>query len=258
PVELPAAVETASQATATPPAEPQPEAEQAPQETVAGALTLATENSANGEWRGRSDDPGLETPQNIEGNIEIVRFDSSEPATHATATNTNPQPPRPPTGETQPSSETSKQSAEGAPSPAAPAQGATSSASSQAVSFAAQLDMLEIELSRRIAGPAHLWLFEDLEKETERLAGLATQAEHATRLRELSSRMVRFADIANRHRAALAPAVARHSAAAPQGLPAVSANSVPAATAQGYDAVGVLRPVVSRRAGAPPYALVDD
>jgi len=118
--------------------------------------------------------------------------------------------------------------------------------------------MLEIELSRRIAGPANLWLFEDLEKETERLAGLATQPEHATRLRELSSRMVRFADIANRHRAALAPAVARHSAAAPQGLPAVSANSVPAATAQGYDAVGVLRPVVSRRAGAPPYALVDD
>ncbi len=253
-VALSAATEMSPRATTSPPAEMQPVTEARPIGSVSGA---SPNNQPNGEWRERTGEPAAETPENAAGSIEIVRFDASNAAVAPTTPSDMAANVQPPADAGQSTLKTTNQGADAVPVQAPPAEGATLS-SPAGGSFAAQLDMLEIQLSRRIVGPANLWVFDDLQAEAARLAGQANQPEQMAHLRELSSRMARFAEIASRHRAAAASQLAGPATPNPTGLAVAPASPADAATAQGYDAVGILRPVVSRRAGAPPYALVDD
>jgi hypothetical protein len=215
--------------------------------------TSAQSDPPQGEWRIREE--STDPPQPASAAVAPVRYDSpsnsSPPATSPVAESTAEK-----STENQPAAGLAGD--EGTQSTAAGGT-VTSAPASQAQltpTFAAQLDQLEIQISRRVAGPPNLWVFDDLEREAARLASLATTKDEMATIRELGTRMSRFANIAARHRA-LPP----QQLAGGNGAQATSASSDgvgPIPPANGYDAVGILRPVVSKRPGAPPYALVDD
>lgn len=126
-------------------------------------------------------------------------------------------------------------------------------------SFASKLNQLEIQLSRRVAGPVNLWVFDDLEQTAAQLLSVANTPAEEQAVRNMASRMGRFAALGKRYRATETPAAPTTSADPTMASIAASNgdNAGDPALAQ-FDAVGVLRPVVSTRGNAPPYALVDD
>jgi hypothetical protein len=104
------------------------------------------------------------------------------------------------------------------------------------------------------AAPTNLWNTERLERDTAQLLSRAkTQAERDA-IRVTQEKINRFAEIGRR-------ANPNGSNFAQSGQPQSTrpSNAVATADAGGpYDAVGILRPVVSRRPGAPQFAVVDD
>ncbi|QDU57841.1 hypothetical protein [Aeoliella mucimassa] len=130
--------------------------------------------------------------------------------------------------------------------------------------FAAEMDRLEIQLSRRMSGPVNLWVFDDLEREAAAMLSRATSPAEQQAITNLASRMNRFAAISQQSRTASTAATT--PAATPQTPPTTLSNDVTPIAGNAaadpalakYDAVGVLRPVVSTKGNAPPYALVDD
>lgn len=119
--------------------------------------------------------------------------------------------------------------------------------------LAGQVDALEIQLSRRVAGPVNLWTFDDLEREAAQLLSQAkTPAEQQT-IHALAERMGRFAAIGKRHRQVRARADPTAGSIATADAPLARDAAL-----AGFDAVGVLRPVVAKNGNAPPYALVDE
>ncbi|MEM1303859.1 MAG: hypothetical protein AAGG46_03130 [Planctomycetota bacterium] len=136
-------------------------------------------------------------------------------------------------------------------------------------SFAKQLAMLEVRLSRRIAEPPNLWRLDDIEAEASRLLNAASDEPQRQAVRGIATRVQRFDALAERHRELSAGLPSTLDAATVVGLgrqtPAIrgdagtygaaQSNAAPSNAAQ-YDAVGELRPVVSKRPGAPKYAIV--
>jgi hypothetical protein len=116
--------------------------------------------------------------------------------------------------------------------------------------FQKSLDRLEANLARTVAERPNLWQFDELEREAARLFSFATTEEQKSAVRAVAARMDRFAVLAARYRELrvgdeIPSAVAR-------------TEDVTTGPASGYDAVGTLRPVVSKSGDAPQYALVDD
>jgi hypothetical protein len=140
------------------------------------------------------------------------------------------------------------------PAATAPTEPTSTPGPSVSGSFAAELDQLEIELSRRVAGPVNLWVFDDLEQRAAQLLSGARTPAAEKLVDDLASRLNRFGAIGTRYRTAETKADPTLESIAPSTSPAISPDP---ALAQ-YDAVGVLRPVVSKHGNAPPYALVDD
>jgi hypothetical protein len=133
--------------------------------------------------------------------------------------------------------------------------------------FAKKLDHLEVQLSRRVAGPANLWVFDDLERDAALLVSQASTAPEQQAVTNLADRLRRFSAIGDRYRsngAAIAASanLASNGATAvnnrPGNLSTAASDITPDTSVGGFDAVGVLRPVVSKNGNAPPYALVDD
>jgi len=127
--------------------------------------------------------------------------------------------------------------------------------------FDAQLDQIEVQVSRRVSGPVNLWRFEDLERSAAQLLGTAATPDQTRTVNELASRLSRLGELGRRHREANLPGEA--ALAATGSIASVSPQASGAASSRDpalsqYDAVGVLRPVVSSRGNAPPYALVDE
>lgn len=117
-----------------------------------------------------------------------------------------------------------------------------------------ELAAVELRLSRMAAAPTNLWNTERLERDTAQLMARAkTQAERDA-IRVTQDKINRFAEIGRR-------ANPSSSNVAQSGqLPTTPQSNGVATTVAGvqYDAVGILRPVVSRRPGAPQFALVDE
>jgi hypothetical protein len=132
--------------------------------------------------------------------------------------------------------------------------------------------VMEIELGRMVAEPPNLWNMGTLEQDAARMLASAQTDQQRDAVRQFSSRLERFAAIRRRHE--LLPSVdsllaARSSGASvdfatPIALPP-STNAQPLgntalagrADAQ-FDAIGLLRPVASKRPDAPKYALVNE
>lgn len=120
--------------------------------------------------------------------------------------------------------------------------------------FADQLNQLEVEVARRLAGPVNLWVFEDLEKRAAQLMSQASSQPAQQAVSSLAVRLDRFAAVGERYRQNQSSQTNSDSGIARIANDAADQNAALA----GYDAVGVLRPVVSKHGNAPPYALVDD
>lgn len=121
-------------------------------------------------------------------------------------------------------------------------------------SFEAQLHELEIQLSRRVAGPVNLWIFDDLQRRAAQLVSSATTSAEQQLVENVANRLSRFESIGKRYRS-----VQSNSDPTTNSIAAETNSSIAGDSAlEHYDAVGILRPVVSQRGNAPPYALVDD
>lgn len=153
-----------------------------------------------------------------------------------------------------------------ATTPAAPAQSATAASPSAPPTdgktqsapatgeFSQDLVAIELRLSRMAAAPPNLWNTERLERDAAQLTARAKTQHERDAARVTQEKINRFASITRRSNQTLGTV-----AQAGQG-PATPAPNAVATNATGgpYDAVGILRPVVSRRPGAPQFALVDE
>jgi uncharacterized protein YgiM (DUF1202 family) len=118
--------------------------------------------------------------------------------------------------------------------------------------LAHDLAAMEIRLSRMAAAPTNLWNTERLERDAAQLMGRAQSQAERDQVRAVQEKISHFAEIGRK---------ATQSVAGSPGQPPITPlpnNAATAANGGPYDAVGILRPVVSRRPGAPQFALVDE
>jgi hypothetical protein len=104
------------------------------------------------------------------------------------------------------------------------------------------------------AAPTNLWNTERLERDTAQLLSRAKTQPERDAIRVTQEKINCFAEIGRR-------ANSNTSNFAQSGQPQMGRLPSTAATADAggpYDAVGILRPVVSRRPGAPQFAVVDE
>jgi uncharacterized protein YgiM (DUF1202 family) len=131
-----------------------------------------------------------------------------------------------------------------------------------------ELASIELRLSRMVAAPVNLWNTERLERDATQLLSRAQTPAERDAVQLTLSKIKQFAVIGQRAAQVPGMGVAQNVqppiAAAPgtpaQGMSPTAplASIAPNAPGGPYDAVGVLRPVVSKRPGAPQFALVDD
>jgi hypothetical protein len=135
------------------------------------------------------------------------------------------------------------------------------SAGTLADGLSRQLTSVEMRLSRIVAEPPATWQIEPLAREAEQLLAQAQTVDERRAVQSTLAKIDRFAAIGRRYRQAgiavgTQPLALSQSNASSQ-QPAAGSRQ-PTADSQNYDAVGILRPVVSKRAGAPQFALVNE
>jgi uncharacterized protein YgiM (DUF1202 family) len=134
-----------------------------------------------------------------------------------------------------------------------------------------QLTEIEMRLSRMASASPHLWNTERLERDTEQLLSQAQSDADRNAIKVTMAKIDHFDALGKRYQGGAGSgdpratnAVAGLSEAGP--LAATPSSSAPSNAPVGvvpgeagrYDAVGILRPVVSKRPGAPQFALVDE
>lgn len=112
---------------------------------------------------------------------------------------------------------------------------------------------MEVRLSRMASAPVNLWNTERLERDAGQLLARAQSPAEREAAQNTLGKIGRFAAIGRR---TSAPATALAQVGQPPVTP-LPGTTLAAGSGQ-YDAVGILRPVVSRRPGAPQFALVDE
>jgi uncharacterized protein YgiM (DUF1202 family) len=119
---------------------------------------------------------------------------------------------------------------------------------------------VELRLSRTVCQPPATWQIEPLQLEAKQLLTHAQSVPDRAAVETMLAKIERFAAIDRRYRQ-LGPLLTTR---APQ-IGQQPITPIPDATAgvvgpdgQRYDAVGILRPVVSKRAGAPQFALLNE
>jgi uncharacterized protein YgiM (DUF1202 family) len=135
---------------------------------------------------------------------------------------------------------------------------------------AKQLGDLELRLSQMVAEPPATWNIDALQQSAEQLLSKADTVGDRDAVKGTLAKIDRFGAIQRRSVAIGNGAAASGTTAGSispstiTALPSVAQTAPVAAGANGgavggqFDAVGVLRPVVSRRPGAPQFALVDE
>jgi hypothetical protein len=120
-----------------------------------------------------------------------------------------------------------------------------------------QLTDIEVRLSRMASAPPQLWNTERLQQDAQQLLSKSqTQADRDAVMATMT-KIEKFTSLARKYQQGTANAGAGAAIGNPRSA-AVAQLGVGPADAGRYDAVGVLRPVVSKRPGAPQFALVDD
>lgn len=134
-------------------------------------------------------------------------------------------------------------------------------AGEQPTDVTAELEDMELALSAMASEPAEQWDLDPLRARAERLLVEAETALDRGRARLMLRKLARFEDVQQRH-AALYGRAERpkpdHAPREPRRLDLADAESEPVrAAGRRYDGEGTLTRVVTRAAGAPPYALLD-
>jgi hypothetical protein len=143
---------------------------------------------------------------------------------------------------------------------------------------------MQLHLSQIVVGPMGAWQFTGLREETAAMLAQEQSPVVRAQLRDLLDRIVIFETVQTRRSSGMATttvvasprtqappsAVATGDSAevlarvrsdlgaADGGVTPTPGGPAPAATEALYDAVGTLKPVVSKRTGAPQFALIDD
>lgn len=133
----------------------------------------------------------------------------------------------------------------------APSSGTASSANDD---LQHELAAIEVRLSRMASAPVNLWNTERLERDAMQLTNKAQTPADRDAVQSTINKINQFASIGRR---ASTPTTSVAQAGASPVTPIPGAAAQTPSTSP-YDAVGVLRPVVSRRPGAPQFALVDE
>jgi hypothetical protein len=184
----------------------------------------------------------------------------------------------PPLAAPTPSRETAAQRTADPPTavvaPLASARAPAASADQPPAELARQLTDIELRLSRMVAAPPDQWNTERLERDTEELLAQAQTAEQRESLKAMLAKLDRFEALGRKYQGQgaggmnvggiaestgvkLATDASMHGAAAVDSALRPTPSGAAQVAGQ-YDAVGVLRPVVSKRPGAPQFALVDE
>jgi uncharacterized protein YgiM (DUF1202 family) len=131
--------------------------------------------------------------------------------------------------------------------------------SASSAELAEHLRELELRLSRMVAESPATWNVAPLEQAAEQLLARADTVADREAVKITLGKIDRFAAIQRRYAGGNTTV-----AATPAGMPITGIGPVPAVAGEAnttvatpYDAVGILRPVVSRRPGAPQFALVN-
>ena len=124
--------------------------------------------------------------------------------------------------------------------------------------LARQLADIELRLSRTVTGPPYSWNIESLEHEAEQLLAAASTPADRETIKTTLAKLDRFATIQRRYARTTPIPATSQPAANPLSIATSSPPAAGPANGAPYDAVGILRPVVSKRPGAPQYALVDE
>jgi hypothetical protein len=122
--------------------------------------------------------------------------------------------------------------------------------------LARRLTALELQLSRIVAEPPATWQVEPLAREVEQLLTQAQTTDERKAVQTMIAKIDRFAAIGRQYRATSAGMDAMQPSQPP--ITPIADSRQPTADSLGYDAVGTLRPVVSKRPGAPQFALVNE
>ena len=115
---------------------------------------------------------------------------------------------------------------------------------------------LELALSNIVTEKPNLWRFDALEVEAAKLLQASQTPQERDAVRAIAERIDRFAAIGQRYRQTRG-AAAMAAPVTPLESPRIDPERATVA-GRDYDAIGVLRPVVSKRADAPKFALIDD
>ncbi|MDZ4782871.1 MAG: hypothetical protein SGJ19_21695, partial [Planctomycetia bacterium] len=135
----------------------------------------------------------------------------------------------------------------------------------------AELDAIELALSQMVAQDSSHWDFDNINRRAEKLLERSATAVERGRSRLLLRKIARFEDIAQGHADVKASGMNRSRPIAPRddvapaelaAQPETSPREPPAddapARSLGFVGVGRLTQVMSRRPGAPSFALVDE
>jgi hypothetical protein len=120
-----------------------------------------------------------------------------------------------------------------------------------------QLTEIEVRLSRMASAPPQLWNTERLQQDTQQLLSRAQSQADRDAVMATMTKIEKFTSLARKYQQGMANTGAGAALSNPRNA-AVAQLGVGPADAGRYDAVGILRPVVSKRPGAPQFALVDD
>jgi hypothetical protein len=116
-----------------------------------------------------------------------------------------------------------------------------------------QLTDIEMRLSRMASAPPQLWNTERLQRDAEQLLAQAKTQPERDAVKATMGKIDQFTTLARRYQQG-GQAVSRQ----PSAISPMLADSRQPTADSRYDAVGILRPVVSKRPGAPQFALVDE
>lgn len=231
------------------------------------AVTLAADSQPQTEadWRAAPID-SVKEPKDANASKPASAPRDNQPAGGATADAASPPVPT--------STSASSSPATVVTPPAAPAVASSQTATTLTPSddLARRLTDVELRLSRIVAEPPVTWQIDPLRQESQQLlTGASDPAERAA-IKAALAKLDRFAAIARQYQQQAAfstpmsqpPITPIQHGGQPQAdsrdrTAGIAGGRVPVtAESQNYDAVGILRPVVSKRPGAPQFALVDD
>jgi SH3-like domain-containing protein len=234
-------------------------------EPADAAVTLASDSQPQAEanWRAAPVEPKNESAKSapIDSPADATKAAVVEPTTQPAegTTASAASPPMPTPASTGPATVA-------VPVNAPPAQ--TAAPLSNSNDLSRQLTGIELRLSRIVAEPPVTWQIEPLRQETQQLLSDASDPASRAAISATLAKLDRFAAIASQYRQQTPiaastgqPPITPIPYGAGSGDPRTAVppdTQHPTPDTSNYDAVGVLRPVVSKRPGAPQFALVDE